>query len=507
MQNKHVALKYSTLFSRHKLEPRSWLADAAKRCFDVLVDLQGMLLLAPLFFFLALAVRRDSLGPIFYRGSRLGRGGKIFHILKFRTMREDPQSYAGPSVTAAGDRRITPVGKWLRDTKLNELPQLWNVLVGEMSPVGPRPEDPEIAAGWPAEVRRVVLSVRPGITSPASILYRDEENMLKGESLMDHYLNHVVPDKLRLDQLYVRNRSFLGDLDVLFLTAIALFPNLKQRDLPELLLFRGPFSILVNRYVSWFLTDSITAFLAVGITGIFWRMSAPLDVGYPIALLLAAGFALVFSLVNSVLGLGRISWRQARPTLAFDLLLSTGLATLVLFGINRLLGVLLPPAMVFNAAVLAYLGFLAVRYRERLLTGLATRWLHYRGNQTSYGERVLVVGAGECGQLATWLMQKSNLIGAYTIFGMVDDDIRKQGLNIEGHPVLGQTQDIPKLVDEHDIGLILYAISRISEEDQKKILDHCRNSSARLVIIPDLLNIFRKHITEFDEGEPVHAMD
>ena len=222
---------------------------------------------------------------------------------------------------------------------------------------------------------------------------------------------------------------------------------------------------------------------------------------YPIALLLGAGFSLVFSLINTVLGLGRISWREARPSLALDLLLSSTLATAMLFWANHLLNDLLPPAMVFNAGLLAYLGFIAVRYRERLLTGLATRWLHYRGNQTSYGERVLIVGAGECGQLATWLMQKSNLIGAYTIFGMVDDDIRKQGLNIEGYRVLGQTQDIPKLVKNHDIGIILYAISKISEDDRDVILGSCRKTPARLVVIPDILNNFRKHITE------PHGMD
>ena len=505
-KNDNATLKNLPGLWRYMVASNNWFAKKTKRLFDVLVSLWGMLILTPLFLFLLIAIKRDSPGPIFYRGPRMGRGGKVFNILKFRTMSENPQSYTGPFITAEGDARITQIGKWLRDTKLNELPQLWNVLVGEMSMVGPRPEVPDLAATWPKNVKKIILSVRPGITSPASILYRDEEKMLKGKSLMDHYLDHVLPDKLRLDQLYVRSQTFMGDLDVLFLTAIALFPNLKRVELPESLLFRGPFSIIANRYVSWFVIDSVTAFLAIGLTGIFWRMSAPLDVGVPIALLLAAGFALTFSLVNTILGLGRISWRQARPSLALDLMLSNALATAMLFLVNYFLDTLLPPGMVFNAALLAYLGFVAARYRERLLTGAATRWLHYRGNQTSYGERVLVVGAGECGQLATWLMQKSNLLGAYTIFGMVDDDVSKQGLIIEGHRVLGQTQDIPKIVKKHDIGLILYAISQISKEDQEKILVHCRKSSARLVIIPDLLNIFRKHITEFDDGEANHEL-
>lgn len=111
-------------------------------------------------------------------------------------MYERPESYAGPKITANGDGRITPVGQWLRNTKLNELPQLWNVLVGEMSLVGPRPEDPDYVAKWPAEARRELLQVRPGITSPASVLYRDEEQMMQIENRETDYLQKILPSKL-----------------------------------------------------------------------------------------------------------------------------------------------------------------------------------------------------------------------------------------------------------------------------------------------------------------------
>src|SRR5690606_29290266 len=105
-------------------------------------------------------------------------GGKPFRILKFRTMYECPDSYQGPGITAKGDDRVTPVGQWLRHTKLNELPQLWNVLRGDMSLVGPRPEDPDFVKQWSAETRAELLAVRPGITSPASVLFPDEESLL-----------------------------------------------------------------------------------------------------------------------------------------------------------------------------------------------------------------------------------------------------------------------------------------------------------------------------------------
>lgn len=220
-------------------------------------------MLAPIFGLLAIAIKRDSTGPVFYRGPRLGMGGKPFGILKFRTMREEAASYQGPRVTAEGDPRITPLGKWLRDTKFNELPQLWNVFVGEMSLVGPRPEDPELAEGWPREVRAEVLSVRPGITSPASVLFRDEEKMLSGQLLMETYLGDITPSKLRLDQLYVRHRSFLLDLDVLLWTfLVVLVPSLRDKKPPEEYLFWGPISRLGRKYVNWFIMDTFTTLAA-----------------------------------------------------------------------------------------------------------------------------------------------------------------------------------------------------------------------------------------------------
>jgi lipopolysaccharide/colanic/teichoic acid biosynthesis glycosyltransferase len=186
---------------------------AVRRLLDIFGALSGLLLLWPLFVLIALRVKRDSPGPIFFWGPRMGKDGRPFRILKFRTMYERPESYYGPKITAQADDRITPIGHWLRDTKLNELPQLWNVLIGEMSLVGPRPEDPDLVQSWPKEVRRELLNVRPGITSPASVLYRDEEQLLNAGRLLDDYLRVILPSKLRLDLLYVRHRTLLSDLD------------------------------------------------------------------------------------------------------------------------------------------------------------------------------------------------------------------------------------------------------------------------------------------------------
>jgi len=480
------------------------LYNLVKRFFDGIASLLGLILLTPFFGLIALLIRSESPGPVFYRSLRAGRRGKNFHMLKFRTMRECPESYSGPPVTAQDDPRVTPLGHWLRGTKLNELPQLWNVLKGEMSLVGPRPEDPQIVAQWPEEVRGELLAVRPGITSPASVLYRQEEKLLNGGDMMNDYLSNILPDKLRLDRLYLRNRSLLTDLDIIFLTLIALLPRLKRIPIPESLLIWGPLSAFASRYFSWFLADSMVAFSAVAVSGVIWRIETPLDLGVGVSFGIAVGIALLFSIINSILGLGRVSWRHARPALALDLALSSGLVTLSLFLLDWFWpsGSFLPPGMLLVSGLLAFLGFLTLRYRARLITGLATRWLHHRGRISVLGERVLIVGAGECGQLAAWLLQKSSLSSAFSIVGMVDDDPRKQNLTVDGCQVLGLTRDIPGLVEKKDIGLILFAISKVQPAEQARILSLCRQTPARLVIIPDLLQILQNYL--FQPGEKVH---
>jgi len=247
------------------------LHSAFKRLFDIVMSLIGILLLSPVWIIIGLLIKRDSPGPVFFWGARAGRNGKTFKIMKFRTMYERPESYAGPRVTAKDDNRITPLGAWLRYTKINELPQLFNVLKGEMSLVGPRPEDVEIAKTWPEDARREILSVTPGITSPASILYHDEEKMLTKGNLMEDYFQSILPDKMRLDRLYVRYHSFFTDLDIIFWTLAVLIPRLANAKIPEGYLFAGPFSRLIYRYINWFLIDIVVAALAVGSASLLWR--------------------------------------------------------------------------------------------------------------------------------------------------------------------------------------------------------------------------------------------
>jgi lipopolysaccharide/colanic/teichoic acid biosynthesis glycosyltransferase len=190
----------------------------AKRLIDILLSGVGLLLCAPLLAACALGVRLDSPGPVLFRQERVGRGGRTFLILKLRTMRAAPAPGAS-QVTVAGDPRITRFGGWLRRTKLDELPQLWNVLAGDMSLVGPRPEVPRFVAHYPAEARAIVLSVRPGITDPASVRFRNEAELLAGSADPERdYVECILPEKIAAYVAYVRGRSFAVDLRILAAT-------------------------------------------------------------------------------------------------------------------------------------------------------------------------------------------------------------------------------------------------------------------------------------------------
>jgi len=193
-----------------------------KRIFDFLTAFVLFLIFLPIFILLAVFIKLDSKGPIFFRQQRGGKGGAYFDILKFRSMTVKDDS-DGKDFDAGGSVRITKVGKILRKSKLDELPQLINVIRGEMSLVGPRPEVRTYIELYPERWKKV-LSVTPGITDPASVVFRDEEEILsRSDDPEKEYRENVLPTKLDLYEKYVDNISFAGDLKVLFKTIIVVF--------------------------------------------------------------------------------------------------------------------------------------------------------------------------------------------------------------------------------------------------------------------------------------------
>jgi len=190
----------------------------AKRLFDIIFSFLGLILVLPLFLLLAVLIKRESPGPVFYRGIRIGKGGRLFRIFKFRSMVKNAEELGGPS-TAGDDPRLTKFGKFLRKHNLDELPQLINVLRSEMSFVGPRPEVPSEVETYPEEVKKIILSVRPGMTDLATLANIHEEEILRGAADPHRaYREKIKPQKIKLAIEYVQKHSFWLDLKIILKT-------------------------------------------------------------------------------------------------------------------------------------------------------------------------------------------------------------------------------------------------------------------------------------------------
>lgn len=191
-----------------------------KRAFDLVAATIGLVVLSPVMAVIAVLIKRDSEGPVIFKQVRVGLHGKPFTLFKFRSMAQT-QEFSGPLLTAATDPRITRVGALLRSTKLDELPQLVNVVRGEMSLVGPRPEVAEYVALWPSRERRLVLSVRPGVTDPATVQLRRESELLASAPDPEaFYVQVLVPQKTRAYVDYVLHRTLVGDLRLIVETLV-----------------------------------------------------------------------------------------------------------------------------------------------------------------------------------------------------------------------------------------------------------------------------------------------
>lgn len=202
----------------------AWCSSPGKRLFDFTVALFVLASAWPVMLIAAAAIKIGSPGPVLFRQKRVGKNGKPFDLLKFRSMRVDAERH-GPGITSRNDLRILPLGKFLRKWKVDELPQLFNVVRGEMSLVGPRPDLPEFCVTLVEDQRRV-FELRPGVTGAATLKYHDEENILASQNakgITGYYVNTLYPEKVRLDLEYAREASFAGDLRIILKTFTAIF--------------------------------------------------------------------------------------------------------------------------------------------------------------------------------------------------------------------------------------------------------------------------------------------
>ena len=440
----------------------------------------SLLVLAPVFLVIGLLVKRDSRGPVFYCGGRVGRGGKAFRIYKFRTMVADADK-RGPGITARNDSRVTRLGRVLRRTKLDELPQLINVVRGEMSLVGPRPEIREMVEAYPPLFRRL-LALRPGITSPASLAYRNEEAILGDDA--STYAQTILPKKLALDLRYLYRHNLVIDIGLIVRTVAVVFGG-------DSLIVRW-IARSIRRHVPWILLDAPVIILAF-YAALFLRLldfPASEVSGYLRTLTLSMPvLVLVFLLMNSVWGLHRRIWRYAT---AADVrpIVGAGLTATVLTVVGDLVSGaegtrLLPLGVLVLGGFFSLCGLVLIRYRSRLLRGLSPKSRSTR----SEGTRAVIYGAGDAGQHLAFRLLTHEAGDAYELVGFLDDDRRKRGQRIHGIQVLGSRRELPGIVSSREIDLVIIAINNIRGEDLREILTAAQQTRAQIRIIPGLFEV------------------
>jgi FlaA1/EpsC-like NDP-sugar epimerase/lipopolysaccharide/colanic/teichoic acid biosynthesis glycosyltransferase len=448
-----------------------------KRGFDFVVAAVALLVLSPALLVIALLIKHDSAGPIFYRGERVGRNGTRFRIYKFRTMVAD-SDWAGPGITARDDPRVTRFGRRLRRSKLDALPELINVVRGEMSLVGPRPEIPELVGRYPPLFQRV-LAIRPGMTSPSSLAYRNEEKVNGTDP--SWYADVVLPDKLALDIRYVLRHTFWTDLRIIGQTVAVVFGM-------DSVAFRW-LARSARRLLPWLLLDA-PVIAAAFYAALFLRL---LDVSPGVRSYLGAmtrwilPLLALYLVMTALWGVHRRIWRFASAADVRPIFGATATATAIALGFDVFASGrgqrLLPLGVILLGGFFSACGMVLTRYSSRLLRGLSF------ARSPGEGTRAVIYGAGDAGQHLALRLLTHQSGEVYELVGFVDDDVRKRGQRIHGLPVLGGRQDLAHIVDRRRIDLIIIAINNVRGEDLRQILTTAEQTPAQIRIIPNVFEV------------------
>jgi FlaA1/EpsC-like NDP-sugar epimerase/lipopolysaccharide/colanic/teichoic acid biosynthesis glycosyltransferase len=458
-----------------------------KRLLDVCAALVGLLVLSPLLLVVAIAVKLDSRGPVLFRQLRIGRRGLPFPLYKFRSMFVD--SDRGAPITAGADRRITRTGRLLRLWRLDELPQLFNVLKGDMSLVGPRPEAPAIVERYTLEQRQV-LEVRPGITGPTQLASLDEAARLPADvDPTEYYVRHVMPTKLDLDLQYIRTRTLVGDLRILLSTPlrVALFALARPR------LSRVP-------KLARLLTD-----LALVAAATYFAYFARFDGAIPAGdvrvmleglplVLTAYGFAFLY------LGTFRSIWRYVGVPdfwqVAKSIAIGAGLTAFVLYMVRWPY----PRSVLVLTPAFALLLLCASRLTWRSLAPALTA-----SAATVERRRVVIVGAGRTGaSVAREILGTPGL--AYDVVGFVDDAPHLQRATLNNLPVLGTTVELEELTAKYELCEAIIAIPRPTLAQLRRIREACGRAGLVFKTLPSLGQLMSgdgqvRYLRKVDVGE------
>jgi FlaA1/EpsC-like NDP-sugar epimerase/lipopolysaccharide/colanic/teichoic acid biosynthesis glycosyltransferase len=486
-----------------------------KRWFDAACALIGLVVLSPFLFLVAFFVKFTSRGPAFFRQVRVGQFGRPFRIFKFRTMKE-VRSGSCSFLTAEGDPRITPIGKWLRKAKIDELPQLINVLMGDMSIVGPRPEVPRYTAEYTVRQKKILL-VKPGITGP-SVIVGEEELLASHLNKEIFYLTTILPAKLDIDIAYCERINFMEDVKLILLTFWKIFA--RSRDRSEHLQH-------LSKTHAEFLTTGVgkTSALPSQITSDFhhtMNLSSKfysrtnqviLDAGAFVISLLLAYFIRFESwpsgsdrsqlllwlpllvsarlLVYFALGIYRQVWKFVSFSDAIEIAKSIAVVSAALAAMRLLLpghtvisqSLRLPLSVIALEGLLSLALTMAIRALRRVLYSRQRRAEAASGLPS---KRVLLYGAGRAGIM---LCKELETNRTYDVVGFVDDDPRKVGSTICNVRVVGNGDQLTQLVEKHVVDEIIISMATATRMTLAQALARCRRAGIPAKIIPSLQEI------------------
>lgn len=425
-----------------------------KRLLDILGSLIGLFLFSPLLTFIAIWIKLDSKGPILFRQERVGRYGKPFWIHKFRTMEVDAES-RGLQLTTAKDKRITRCGQFLRKYKLDELAQLIDVLRGDMSLVGPRPEVPKYVAHYPPKLKEIALSVKPGITDISSIEYRDENDILANAKDAERtYIEQILPAKLKYHKKYATEQSLLLDLYLIFKTVTLVF----GRWLPDTLNVLGTLTRSQKRLI-------ILAFDLIALPLAFWTAMVLLEETFTPKI---SHIWWIFPLIPLItipifiyMGLYRAVIRYMEDESAYTILYSVSLSVFTLLCIVMFT----QQISEFHKSVFAIYWMIAFIYigSSRMIARTYYRKIY---RLPGHKKRAIIYGAGQTGaKLALNLLAT----GGKTAVAFIDEDPSLQGHKISGIKVYPPTV-LARLIDNMHIDHILLAIPSMTSAKRAEIL-------------------------------------
>ncbi len=462
-----------------------------KRTVDIVGALVGVLLTWPLWVLAAVAVKLDCPGPVFFSQTRVGRDRRPFSIYKFRTMTADAPSKGG-QLTIGQDTRVTRVGAVLRKYKIDELPQLWNILTGDMSLVGPRPEVPRYVDMF-ADAYAEILGVRPGLTDLASLKYIDEASVLAAAGNPDEeYVSVVLPEKIKLAKFYVRHASTLLDLAIVAQTLLCLLKiPLLVCDLPDLQVIRPARSSdlgprLIATVLKW--RRPLIVLLDIGLMVLadylaFWlRFDGRIpDAEWGNFLLVLPWLLMIRTAAFFIFRLNEGLWRYTSLWDLQNIVIGVGSSTAVLYVWTRWgMGVTEYPRSIFVIDAMLLIGFAAgVRLPRRVLREAVI----YRPKKA-----VLIIGAGDRGERIVREMKQSPT-SRYQPIGFIDDHLSLRYKRIHGVKVLGGREDLGAILSAERPDEVVLALPQVTPDVLRQIMSAIGPFKVSVKMLPSMQDL------------------